>query len=94
MNRTTELKQIKKRLAEIVNRHEKLSKSYFWTPNCNASGRRSAEKRNNDKFETSLLNISAENSYRESCHNIYYHGYFYVDGKKTTVTKIKNIISG
>jgi len=92
MNRTAELKQIKNRLAEIVDRHEKLSKSYFWSPNGNASGRRNAEKRNNDKFETEILKISAENDYRESCKNVYYHGYFYVNGKKTTVTKIKNII--
>jgi len=93
MNRTAELKQIKDRLAEIVERHEKLSKSFFWSPSGNASGRRSAEKRNNDKFETNLFGgISAENNYRESCKNIYYHGYFYVNGKKTTVAKIKNII--
>lgn len=93
MNRTAEFKQIKNRLAEIVGRHEKLSKSYFWSPSGNANGRRNAEKRNNDKFETKLLGgISAENDYRESCKNVYYHGYFYVAGKKTTVTKIKNII--
>lgn len=93
MNRTIELKQVKNRLAEIVDRHEKLSRSYFWSPSGNASGRRNAEKRNNDKFECGWLGISAENDYRESCAHVYYHGYFYVDGKKTTVTKIKNIIS-
>jgi hypothetical protein len=70
-----------------------LQNSYFWSPNKTANGRRNAEKRNNDKFETNLFGgISAENNYRESCKNIYYHGYFYVNGKKTTVAKIKNII--
>ena len=93
MNRTSELKQIKNRLAEIVDRHERLSKAYFWTPAKDSASRRDAEKRNNDKFVAPLFNISAENNYRESCKNVYYHGYFYVDGKKTTVTKIKNIIS-
>lgn len=92
MNRTKELNRIKNRLVEIVDRHEKLKNSYFWSPNSHASGRRSAEKRNNDKFECDFLNILAENNYSESCKNVYYHGYFYVDGKKTTVTKIKNII--
>ena len=93
MNRTAELKQIKNRLKEIVERHEKFSNAYFWTPSQNASGRRNAEKRNNVFFESSILNISAKNDYSESCHHVYYKGIFYVDGKKCTVTKIKNIIS-
>ena len=93
MNRTKELKQIKNRLAEIVDRHERLSKAYFWTPAKDSASRRDAEKRNNDVFRTELLGgIRAENNYKESCQNVYYHGYFYVDGKKTTVKKIKNII--
>lgn len=94
MNRTSELTQIKNRLAEIVDRHEKLSNSYFWSPCGNASGRRNAEKRNNDKFVTDFFGgIIAQNDYSESCHNVYYKGIFYVAGKKTTVTKIKNIIA-
>ena len=93
MNRTKQLSEVKNRLAEIVDRHEKLSGSYFWRPNGSASSRRWAEKKNNDKFETNLFGgIVAENDYRESCKNVYYRGHFVVDGKKTTVTKIKNII--
>ena len=93
MNRTSELKQIKNRLAEIVDRHEKLSKSYFWSPSGTASARRSAERRNNDFYENKRYGISAKNSYSESCKNVYYKGIFVVEGKHTTVTKIKNIIS-
>jgi hypothetical protein len=93
MNRTKQLQQIKNRLSQIVEQHEKLKNSYFWSPSGNASGRRYNEKKNNDFFECDFLNISAENNYRESCNHVYYKGHFYVDGKKTTVTKIKNIIS-
>ena len=93
MNRTAELKEMKNRLTEIVERHEKLKNSYFWSPNGNANGRRNAEKRNNDYYENNRYGISAKNSYSESCKNVYYKGIFVVDGKYTTVTKIKNIIS-
>jgi hypothetical protein len=93
MNRTAELREMKKRLGEIVERHEKLQNSYFWSPNRNANGRRNTEKRYNDIYENKMYGIYAENRYRESCKNVYYKGIFYLDGKKTTVTKIKNIIS-
>jgi len=93
MNRTSELKEMKNRLTEIVERHEKLRNAYFWSPNGNASGRRNSEKRNNDFYENNRYGISAKNSYSESCKNVYYKGIFTVEGKHTTVTKIKNIIS-
>ena len=93
MNRTKQFKEIKDNLQEAVDRHERLKKAYFWTPSTNASGRRSAEKRNCFEYKSDMLNISVENDYSESCKNVYYKGYFYVGGKKTTVTKIKNIIS-
>jgi len=93
MNRTAELREMKNRLTEIVERHEKLSKSFFWSPSGNASGRRNAEKRNNDFYENNRYGISAKNSYSESCKNVYYKGIFVVEGKKTTVKKIKDIIS-
>ena len=92
MNRTKQLTETKERLIEIVERHEKLRNAYFWTPAANASGRRYNEKRNNDSYVSEILPITAENHYSESCKHVYYSGVFYVDGKKTTVTKIKNII--
>ena len=93
MNRTAELKEMKNRLKQIVERHEKLQNSYFWSPNKTANGRRNAEKRNNDFYENNRYGISAKNSYSESCKNVYYKGIFVVEGKKTTVKKIKDIIS-
>jgi hypothetical protein len=93
MNRTAELKEMKNRLTEIVERHEKLKNSYFWSPNGNASGRRYAEKKYNDIYENKMYGIYAENRYRESCKNVYYKGVFYIDGKKTTVAEIKKLIS-
>lgn len=93
MNRTAELKEMKNRLTEIVERHEKLQNSYFWSPNKTASERRQSEKKYNDFYENNRYGISAKNSYSESCKNVYYKGIFVVDGKKTTVKKIKDIIS-
>jgi len=92
MNRTTELNEMKKRLSEIVDKHERLRNSYFFTPNSCASGRRSAEKKNNDCYANNRYKIYACNDYSESCKNVYYRGIFEVDGKHTTVKTIKNII--
>jgi hypothetical protein len=93
MKNLNELKEMKNRLSEIINRHEKLAHAYFWTPSGNASGRRSSENRNNDVYENEHYNIHAKNDYRESCKNVYYHGRFSVDGKTTTALKIKNIVA-
>lgn len=91
--REQQLRNLKENLQCAVAKHEKLKNSYFWTPGRVASQRRSNERRNNFSYENSRYNISVENNYSESCSNCYYKGIFYVGGKKTTVTKIKNIIN-
>lgn len=93
MNRTKQLQELKRNLEIAVANHDRLKNSYFWTPGSHASSRRSNESRNNFAYENDRYGISVENSYSESCKNVYYKGIFYVDGKKTTVTKIKNIIN-
>lgn len=87
------LRNLKENLQHAVENHDRLTNSFFWTPSGNAGVRRSNENRNNFYYENSRYDISVENNYSESCANCYYKGIFYVDGKKTTVTKIKNIIS-
>lgn len=83
---------MKNALIDIVERHERLKNSYFFHPCGNASGRRSAERRNNRKYENSNYGVVAENDYSESCAHVYYKGIFYVAGKKVTVREIKKII--
>jgi len=93
MNRTKELKKIKNYIGNIIDLHEKMKKSYFWAPPCNASSRRSYEEYNSNSYENKYLGIRLECNTSCSCKNIYYSGKFYVNGKKTTILKIKNIWS-
>jgi hypothetical protein len=93
MNRSTELKEMKNALTDIVERHERLKNSYFFHPSGNASGRRNAERRNNQKYENVNYGIVAKNVYSESCAHVYYKGVFFVAGKKVTVREIKKIIN-
>lgn len=93
MNNSKKLREIKKRLEQIVNNHYYLSKSYSWLPRTTAEGRRYSELKHNDCYETNILGVTihAENWYRESCKNVYYKGIFYIDDKKVTVKKIRSI---
>ncbi len=93
MNRTTELKEMKKELTDIVNRHERLKNSYFFHPNSTASGRRNAESRNYRTYVNDRYRINVTNDYSESCKHVYYKGRFFVAGKKVTVAAIKKIIA-
>ena len=92
MNRSKELKEMKNALINIVERHERLKNSYFFHPNGTASGRRNAERRNNQEYKNANYGIMARNDYSESCAHVYYKGIFYVSGKKVTVREIKKII--
>jgi len=83
------IKELKNNLKEAIELHEKMKNSYFWTPPSNASSRRSYEKNNSFSFAYPGLTVDCETSC--SCKNIYYSGKFYYEGKKTTLTKIKNL---
>jgi hypothetical protein len=91
MNRTTELKELKNAIDTAISNHERLSRSYFWHPAGSANSRRRSEERNNFQFSAEHFTVSVENSYHESCRNVYYKGIFHMDEKKVTVATIKKL---
>ena len=86
--------------------HEDTRGYYYWSPSIVASGRRANEKRRNEQAVTGAFTIIEalktkmkghtiyiSQDYSESCHNVYVNSVFYFDDKKTTVTKIRNILA-
>lgn len=87
---TEKLNELKNALGEAIDLHEKMRNSYFWNPPTHASSRRSYEKQNSfyyAMYPGLVLNCDTTCS----CKNIYYKGYFELEGRKTTLTKIKNL---
>lgn len=83
-------------IGAIIATADKYRSSYFWTPPCNASGRRSMERRDSKPLVTWSENgheYSAAFDVRCSCHNVYAAGSYTRDGKKTTLTAIRNSYS-
>lgn len=67
--------------------------SYFWRPASSASTRRHNERKHNiEPFEWSESGdtYTARFVYEESCNNVYAYGVYTRNGKKTTLTAIKN----
>lgn len=88
-----ELRNIRALVGAIIDEAEYMKSAYFWTPPGNASGRRSYErKHSHDKVEWSENGHSytAEYTVSCSCHNVYATGTYTRDGKKTTLTAIRN----
>lgn len=86
---TKRLRELKQNLANAIYLHEKMKNSYFWNPPGIASQRRSYENQHSFKFEYPGLKVDCDTEC--SCKNIYYKGFFEFEGKKTTLTKIKNL---
>lgn len=88
------MKLTKGQLQLIIDQHENMKNSYFYHSPKNASSRRSYEKNNTlhfiGEFAGHELDLLCKTSC--SCKNVYYTGTFIVDGKKTTIRKIKNLI--
>lgn len=91
-------KQAKHSLQSIINTHEKYSKSYFFSPSQNASGRRSNEKnflKNNPEvhFITSKGLLKVSFNYSESCQNVYYKIYITLDDVPKNISFIKKLVN-
>ncbi len=87
-------KNIKEQLEEVIETAEKFKNAYFWSSPSSASERRRYEKKYSIEefcFEYDGHNYSVSYSVECSCRNIYAKGYYTKDGKKTTLTTIKNI---
>lgn len=80
-------------LRDLVDLAESMRNAYFFTPPCNASGRRSYEARHSvpeitwtdgkDTFSASFTTSC-------SCANVYASGCYTRNGKKTTLTAVRN----
>ena len=81
------------RLGDIINEAEYMKYSYFWSPKGNASYRRWYESKHSHdvvRWEERGQKYSASFKVSCSCRNIYASGDYYRDGKRTTLTAIRN----
>ena len=80
-------------IAQIIETADKFRSSYFWTPPSGASARRYIEQINSHKtvrWTEGGHEYTAAYSVRVSCWNVYASGTYTKDGRKTTLTAIKN----
>ncbi len=86
-------KDIIDKIEDLIQMVDKCKGSYFWRPASSSSTRRWNES-NRAIPEFSWTEggnkYTAEFVYRESCHNVYAYGVYTRNGKKTTLTAIKN----
>lgn len=77
----------------IIEEAEEMKNAYFFKPPSNSGGRRWYEKTHSHdeiKWEENNHTYTAEYVVKCSCQNIYAYGVYTKDGKKTTLTTIKN----
>lgn len=84
----------KKEIDVVIQQHEYMKNVYFWKSPGKASLRRAYEKQHSIKVDGLYdgKEISLECRVECSCKNIYYKGFFYIDGKKCTIRKVKGLI--
>lgn len=81
------------KIQNIINTAERFRTSYFWGRQGNAASRRAYEKKNSiEEFEwTDGKDVyTAAYSVECSCNHVYAKGHYTKNGKKTTLTAIKN----
>ena len=77
----------------IIDEAEEMKNAYFFFPLTNASSRRAYEKKHSHplvKWEEGGHTYTAEFTVNCSCKNVYAYPNYTRDGKKTTLTTIKN----
>jgi len=92
-------------IKDAVSFHADTRGSYFWSPAPNANGRRTSEHRRNAEAVNATIRVievlktkekehalEINQRYKESCRNVYVTSEFYWDGKKTNITRVKNIL--
>jgi hypothetical protein len=93
-------------LERAIDFHNDTRGYFYWNPNGSASGRRYKEKKMNElavnkifsvfqvlKTKTKKITIKIEQSYSESCKNVYVNSRFFINGKKSTITRLVNIFN-
>lgn len=80
-------------IADIIAQAEKMRNAYFFSPPTSAGGRRSYEKYNSRprvEWQEGGHTYTAAYTVTCSCSNVYAQGEYTRDGKKTTLTAIRN----
>jgi tRNA1(Val) A37 N6-methylase TrmN6 len=86
----------KNEIQNIINLHEKMSKSYFWNPPYSANKRRYFEDINSLKcnfISENGISINLECRTKCSAKHIYYKGEFYINNEKVTIREIKKLLN-
>ena len=86
-------KELLVNVGAIIAEADRMRGAYFFSPPGNAAGRRGYEQyHSHDKvdWEEGGHKYSASYTVTCSCRNVYAHGDYFKDGKKTTLTAIKN----
>lgn len=79
---------------EMLDHHEQMRKAYFFTPPSIADMRRRYERKHtiSESFEYDGHTYEYLSHCHCSCRNVYFKDNFLFDDKKTTCTKIKNVL--
>lgn len=83
---------IESQLVEIIKCIEKYKNSFFWKNTGNAASRRKQEFSAEYNMNIFDLDIKVELALRISCKNFYFTKNIIVNGKKSNVLKLKNIL--
>ena len=81
------------KIENIIDEAEAMKKAYFFNPPTHAAERRSYEKKHSHElveWEEGGHTYTARYTVECSCKNVYAHGEYTKDGKKTTLTAIRN----
>ena len=92
-NNTPNLNEVIAAVRGIVDEAERMRGAYFFRPPANAYGRRRYEQEHSHAkvaWEEGGHAYTAEYVVSGSCNNVYACGTYTRDGKKTTITAIKN----
>ena len=82
------------KVKRAIEQHEAFSNAYFWTPGGNRRQRERWEDENawTVAFRHEGVKYSYTSALRVSARNVYYKGYFEVDGERRTVRAFKNLL--
>jgi len=86
--------KLEKTLRSIIEQHEKFKNSYFWSPPCGASARRSYEKKHSRgtiEFMLQGVTYTIIQNVDCSCKNIYYRFSVEVNGEGKDIRALKKL---
>jgi len=84
----------REKIERALEQHRSFGNAYFMWPPSSASGRRSMERKNNWAvgFKHQGVRYAYFSTVRCSAKNVYYKGYFEVDGERKTVRAFNQLV--